>query len=320
MSVAGNHAFLREFRHSTRPCLHSATANGLVLLIPPADINDFEHKDKREKSLSAKGNPVEQQNSHIQNEEKFVEENERAEQHISANDLASAARILVDIVEKDPGNWRAFNNMGIISWSRSAWEDAFTTFKRACALKPDYVDALVNLFDACLKLRRAAEVLPVYKKALEVDPDIEEARVLAEAIEEQGDDIYVSQRALAIGIHNPKIEEADKLLKDGKCNDAMRAYLDVNDSEGPNADAFCGLGVVSFYQERYKDAFSLFLEAIKLNPINTDTFLNLLDAARECGRVDDACRIYDLYAKEFPGVLDGISHEFKNVATADPQA
>ena len=43
------------------------------------------------------------QNDNMVTEERFREENVSAEEAISANNLPEAARILVDIVQKDPG-------------------------------------------------------------------------------------------------------------------------------------------------------------------------------------------------------------------------
>lgn len=248
----------------------------------------------------------------IKREALFVEENKKAEDNIETGDLPSAAKILVMIVEKDPKNWRAYNNMGIISWEKSAWEDAYTTFKHACELKPDYTDALINLFDASLKLRRIDEVLPIFKKTLEIDPDNKEIQILVESIEKQGDEIYTSERALNIGIYNPRVEEANKLLEEGLLNSAMEKYLEINDKEGPNAETFCGLGIISYYQKRYKDAFTLFFESIKLNPTDPDTYLNFIDAAKECGLVEDAKKVYELYCKDFPA-LKKIAPKFEKI-------
>ncbi|MFW5774894.1 MAG: tetratricopeptide repeat protein [Chitinivibrionales bacterium] len=245
-------------------------------------------------------------------QERFAEENTQAEEFITQGDLPSAARILVTVVEQDPQNWRAYNDMGIISWMQKAWEDAWSMFKMACSIKPDYADALVNFFDAGLKLRRIEQVLPFLHKALEVDPELKEIQILAQSVQTQGDDIYPSERAMKVGVHNPRIEKANALLEEGKLNEAMSEYLAINDSEGPSAETFNGLGIVSYYQQRYKDAFTLFFESIKLNPANTDTYLNLLDAARQTGNVEDAKKIYSLYSKEFPS-LKVIEEDFKKV-------
>lgn len=132
------------------------------------------------------------------NKSDFLEENEKAEHLIESGDLPSAAKILVDIVDKDPDNWQAFNSMGIISWQKGAFDEAYATFLHACELKPDYVDALINLFDVSLKLRNINQVLPVLENALQLIPDHEELKVIVESIKGQGDDIYTSERAMRV--------------------------------------------------------------------------------------------------------------------------
>jgi tetratricopeptide (TPR) repeat protein len=245
----------------------------------------------------------------------FADENRQAEALIGTGDLASAARILVDIIGKDPGNYRACNNVGIISWAREAWEDAYSMFKKSVTLKPDYTDALINLFDGALKLRRISEVLPFFEAALSANPGLEEVRIIRDGIVAQGDGIYRSERGLVVGVHNPRVEEAQKLIAEGKLFVAMEKLLKIHDEEGPSAEVLSGLGVISYYQQRYSDAFSLFFESIKLNPTSRDNFLNLMDAGRLCGRIDEAKKIYSLYLKEFP-LLGSISAEFNTVKPA----
>lgn len=245
----------------------------------------------------------------------FEEENQQAEQFISSGDLPAAARILVSIVEKDPQNARAFNNMGIISWMQKAWHDAYYSFARAVELRPDFSDALVNLFDAALKLRKIDEVTPLFEKAAQLAPESEEINVIHESIKEQGEEIYLSERGLIIGTYNPKIEEADKLVEDGQLYKAMQLYLEVNDTEGASAEAFGGLGVVSYYQKRYKDAFTLFIESIKINPLNADMYLNLIDAAREAGLATEAVQIFKAYLQEFPA-LEKLQPEFEKLQSS----
>jgi tetratricopeptide (TPR) repeat protein len=239
----------------------------------------------------------------------FEEENKQAEALIAAGDVAAAARVLVDVIGKDPSNYRAYNNVGIISWTRQAWEDAYSMFKKSATIKPDYTDALINLFDGALKLRRIAEALPFFESALSINPGIEEIRIIRDGIVAQGDGIYKSERGLIVGVYNPRVDEAQKLIAEGKLFVAMERLLKIHDEEGPSAEVLSGLGVVSFYQKRYTDAFSLFFESIKLNPTSQDNFLNLLDAAKACNRIDEARKIYGLYLKGFP-FLAPLSAEF----------
>jgi len=235
-----------------------------------------------------------------QHHDGFVEENRKAEDAIAAGNLSEAAGILVKIVGLDPENSRAFNNMGILSWTQNSWEDAYTMFMKSVQLRPDYADALVNLFDAALKLKKIREITPYFEKACSIDPENEELQILHSSIIEQGDGLYQSKRAFSIGEHNPLIEDAKKELESGNLNTAMELFIRANDEQGPNAAAYCGLGIISYYQERYSDALVLFIESIKLNPADSDTFMNLLDAATACNKKGDAIAVFQTYRADFP--------------------
>lgn len=245
-------------------------------------------------------------------ENPFVEQNLEAENAISNGNDTEAARILVSIIEKDPNNWRAYNNMGILSWNRKSWTDAFTMFKKAVSLCPDYEDALVNLFDAALKLKRVDEVKSLFDRALEFNPDLNDIKSIKNAITSLQDDIYTTKRALSLGFFSPVIEEAEKELQTGNYSLAIEKYLRSIDTEGPSAAAYCGLGVISFHQQRYKDAFSLFIESIKLNPSDPETFLNLLDTSKVIGQTNVAKEFFTIYRSEFPE-LDSIAEDFNQI-------
>jgi tetratricopeptide (TPR) repeat protein len=243
-------------------------------------------------------------------QERFTEENRRAEELISDSDLPAAAKILVDIIAKDESNYRAYNNIGIIAWMQKGWEDAYSMFKKAIHIRPDYADALINLFDAGLKLRRILEILPFFEKAVALAPDSEEIRIIRDSIVSQGDGIYKSERGLVVGVYNPRIDEAQQLIADGKLYLATEKLLKINDEEGQSAEVLSGLGVISYYQNRYEDAFTLFSEAIKLNPTSRDNFLNLLDAAKGCGKVETARALFESYRHDFR-FLESIAKNFE---------
>lgn len=247
--------------------------------------------------------------------DQFADENVKAEEAITNGNLVEAAKILVSIIDKDPLNARAFNNIGIISWTKKDWFDAFAMFKKAVTIRADYVDALINLFDASLKLRKVNEILPLLEKSLEINPTLDDIRTIFESCTEQGDEIYRSKRAFAIGLYSPLIEEGHKELEAGNYLKAMEKFILSNDCEGPNAAAYCGLGIISYYQGNYQDAFTLFLESIHLNPLDADTFLNLLDAAKELNIIDKAITIFELYKKDFPE-LEDLSDEFYQMSSS----
>ena len=240
----------------------------------------------------------------------FASQNARAETLIEQGDYPQAAEVLMDILQKDPANHQAYNNLGVLSWVREKWLDAYVLFRKSIDLQPGYVDALANLFDAALKLKKAHEALPCFETAVTFVPDNQEIAAICESIKRLGNDIYSTPRALELGYFSPLLEEADKELDAGNLNSAITLYLKSNDDEGPSAEAFSGLGVISYYQQRFEDAYSLFVEAIKINPSKQDVLLNLLDSAKACGKVDQAREIFELCVKEHPG-LEEIRKDFE---------
>jgi tetratricopeptide (TPR) repeat protein len=240
----------------------------------------------------------------------FAAQNARAETLIEQGDYPLAAELLMDILQKDPANNQAYNNLGVLSWAREKWLDAFVLFRKAADLRPGYVDALVNLFDAALKLKRVHEILPCFETSVSFAPADEEIAMIYETIKQLGNEIYSTARALELGYFSPSIEEADKELDAGNLNSAMQLYLKSNDEDGPSTEAFSGLGVISYYQQRYDDAYSLFVEAIKINPSKPDILLNLLDSAKACGKTGEAKEIFEICVKERPE-LEEIRKDFE---------
>jgi tetratricopeptide (TPR) repeat protein len=232
--------------------------------------------------------------------ELFTEENDDAEALLTSGNMAGAARKLVEIVELDPCNYRAYNTIGLIAWIRKAWQDALGMFLKSVNLKPDYTDALLNLFDAALKLHCVWEIEPFFKRAGLLRPFDQEIKTIHQCIISEGDGIYKSERALRIGTYNPRLDAAEALIAEGNFDDATKQFIKIHDAEGPSDRGFCGLGVISFHQQRYADAFSLFAESVKLNPTSCDNFLNMLDAAKACGRQNDAKALFQSYLNKFP--------------------
>lgn len=236
--------------------------------------------------------------------QEYVFENEQAENQIMEDNLPEAASILLDIVDTCPTNSRAFNNLGVIAWKQDNWYDAFGLFKHSLELQPDYADAASNLFDLALKTRRIAEVRDMLLKTASCHPQDEELEDIALGLHNDGEDVYFCARALQQGYYHPDLEKADNLVAKGLLAEASVLYFKVMDQQGELAEIYNGLGVINFYEKRYSDAFALFTEALKLNPINRDMFMNLFDAARECGQLKHSIDIYYTCRKEYPQLAE----------------
>ena len=234
----------------------------------------------------------------IKNEK--IKENEAAEEQIIAGNLPQAAAILMDIIDSDPKNSRAYNNLGVIAWEMENWYDALGLFKEALKQKPDYADAASNLFNVALKLHKINEVRDIIIKCSDLLPYDEDMEDLGTALREDGDDIYYCGRGLQHGYYHPNIEKADSLVEQGEYDEATLLYLDMLEKEGDIAECYNGLGVIAFYRKNHSDAFTLFVEALKFNPVNRDYFLNLFDVAQIIDRVDDALKVFYACKEHYP--------------------
>jgi tetratricopeptide (TPR) repeat protein len=226
------------------------------------------------------------------------------EEQIRDKDYGNAMTALLDIIDKDPKFALAYNNLGIIAWEESRWVDAFVLFKEAMNLDNSSEDFATNLLDAALKLHKIDEVKAIFEKAAFDNPKSTNITGINKAINDSENDIYKSMRALTIGYWHPLLEEADKLLQEGEYMAAAAVYIEHADNIGICAEVYNGLGIVQFGNQEYEEAVSLFFEALKLNPLNTDTFLNLFDAAKECGQEEDALKIYETLVKDYPELED----------------
>ena len=48
-------------------------------------------------------------------------------------------------LELNPGNYEAWNNIGVLMWSVNKLEDAYKCFRKALEIKPDYKEAQTNI-------------------------------------------------------------------------------------------------------------------------------------------------------------------------------
>lgn len=69
------------------------------------------------------------------------------------------------------GNAETFFHRGLISQESKRYRSAIEAYKMAIKIKPDYLDAYVNLGQVYYKLGRYSEAADSYKKAVKIKPD-----------------------------------------------------------------------------------------------------------------------------------------------------
>jgi tetratricopeptide (TPR) repeat protein len=224
----------------------------------------------------------------------------QAEEKIRNEDYTNAISMLLEVIDEDSRVAAAYNDLGIIAWQQSRWEDAYGLFKEAVTLDNSKEDTVNNLLDAAFKLHKVEEIAALIETAAKDNPDNPETAMIYKAVSDKDNEIYKCLRALLIGYYNPLIEAGDNFIKNGEYLEALKKYIEAFDTAGPSAEVYNGLAIVQFCAKEYYEAFLLFFELLKLNPINRDTFLNLFDSARECGQEETALQIYEILSAEYP--------------------
>lgn len=87
-------------------------------------------------------------------------------------DLREARELYLKVLERDPENVKALNNLGVVHMGRKERDKAIAAFSRAVVLRKDYVDPYYNL--ACLyaQMNEIDESLWYLKVAMEIDGDV----------------------------------------------------------------------------------------------------------------------------------------------------
>ncbi len=126
---------------------------------------------------------------------------ERAMKEMKKNELTKAAATLRSLVEADPKDFPAWNELGMVYFIQRDLEAAANSYAKAIELKPDHVNALVSLGRVRLTQKNNEEAVKVLETALKADPKSATANYfLGEAY------LAVKKGSLAVGYLNESIK------------------------------------------------------------------------------------------------------------------
>lgn len=87
-----------------------------------------------------------------------------------------------------PGDWEAFNNLGVTHDALGNPALAQACFERALALKPDFLDALNNIAENLRRQNKMDAALATYRRICELDPKNGYAKHMADTLGRQHSD------------------------------------------------------------------------------------------------------------------------------------
>ena len=96
-------------------------------------------------------------------------------QSVTYRDLETLWR---STIEKDPGSWMAYNNLGVVQLEKGNLDDAIDKYQRSLQLHPDYPEALYNLGSALLQKGETDQAIELCEQALRLQPTDADSHVV----------------------------------------------------------------------------------------------------------------------------------------------
>jgi tetratricopeptide (TPR) repeat protein len=175
-----------------------------------------------------------------------------------------------------PDYLEAHNNLGVALAGMGKIDQAMARYRRVLALNPDYTDALGNLAAALLTKGKLADAIAYYQRLLLLKPDHAAAHYsLGVALDAQGatdEAIERYERAIAL---NPGYAAAHNnlavaLAGKGNFTAALAHYVKAVASDRNHAEAHNNMG--NLYRElgRFDEALAHYGRAIEIQPHNVE--------------------------------------------------
>ena len=208
--------------------------------------------------------------------------------------LEEAERLYYSILELQPENLDANNNLGVLLDDLGKLEQAEKYCKKTIELKVDFAEAYNNLANILSKLNRFDEATASYKKAIELKPDYAKAyNGLGNTLQKLNKFIEAEvcyKKAIEI---SPNYAEAYNnwgglFFSLNKLADAEVSYKKAIELNPNFAEAHSNLATILRVLEKPEQAEKSYRKAVELKPDFDSAYLNLGNIQKDQNKFDDA--------------------------------
>jgi spermidine synthase len=280
----------------------------------------LQDEEIRERCVSAQVEVIEKRMARANNQIPFLER--LGEMWSEGGQLDRAANCLSKVLELDPNDVDAHNNLGVVLTRQEKYDEAIDHYRKAIKLAPDAPRTYNNLGSSFARQGKAAEALACFSEALRKDADFVDAHYnMGNALASQGNfDDAIDHFAAAIRL-NPGFAQAhsnlgDVLLAQGKLERAVSYYSAALRIQPDYALAHYGLASALAGQGNTAEAIEHLFKAVELEPdyvealnslawtLATDGNPGFRDGARAVTLAERAC---DLTGDKHPLLLDTLA-------------
>ena len=190
------------------------------------------------------------------------------------------------------------SNLGIALQQQGKLDAAIESYQKAVSIKPDFAEVHSNLGIALQQQGKLDAAVESYRKALAIKPDFAEVHSnLGIALKDQGKlDAAIESYHKALSI-KPNFAEAHSnlgnALKDqGKLDAAVESYRKALSIGPHDAKAHSNLGLALNDQGKLDAAIENYRKALSIRPDYAEAHYNLGNALKDQGKIDAAVESY----------------------------
>ena len=190
--------------------------------------------------------------------------------YVRNEDYQSSITMWTDVVAKRPRNPRARTALGIALLNNGRSNEAITQLKEAQRIDPHRRTTAHNLGFALQVQGRNEEAAEQYRRALRIAPNSAKARTnLGMVLAEQGklaEAATECRRALRPDYPTSHINMGYVLRKQGKTDEAIKCFIEAIRIEPVNSIAHYNLALALAHRGRRKESQFHYRTAVRLNP------------------------------------------------------
>jgi protein O-GlcNAc transferase len=193
----------------------------------------------------------------------------------------------------DPRLHDARTNLATVQLSREEWEPALATLAPALREMPQNAVAWRLSGDALAKLKRNAEAMAAYQRALAIRPDFVDVKFNMAAVEadngrfEEAVALYRAVIAAAPNDWEARLQLADTLIRTNRLLDAYQELKILVEKNPSHAAGFSRLANLLRNGDQIDEALRAYARAVELAPDDWITRSNMAFALRDQARLEE---------------------------------
>jgi len=202
--------------------------------------------------------------------------------------------LLKKIIEEQPSNVAARNNLGSAYFTQKKWADAIEQFRIVIAQSPDYIDARYNLGLTLMKQSSIDEAVTAWQELIARSPNHQAARFhlaccyMAKNNYQEAEIIFrdiLEKRPTHAESH---FNLATCYLKQGSLKEARKHYQEATELDPQDPQALFNLGVIATELNELDFAIRHYQKALQLDPHFFAAHYNVAIAFMTIGRAEFA--------------------------------